>query len=145
MLHIKGPGDIARAKDAGQDVAVLDLVADQLRAVVAAYAEAGAVWDPEEHGHFVVLQAGDDPRGLAEAGLNPQDDGLLGACWEACEWHNEAQAWAVTILHSNDSGVTVVVPAASWVDPELRAKLEDESANPWHKAAVVAGGERTPF
>lgn len=110
-----------------QHPGLLGLVAKRMVTVKAAFAEAGWEWDPDEHGAFWLVEAGDDVRDLREAGLNPEDRGLLGAVWEVCEWHPEVAAWEVFILASNDGGPSFFVPDAPWLDPELRAKLVSEA------------------
>lgn len=146
MLHIKSLADTARAKDHGQPLALMDLAADLIRSLAAGFSEAGWEWDPDEHGHVAVLEPGDDPHDLADIGLGQEGDGLLGACWEVCEWHAEAKAWAVTVLYDNESGVTVLVPDAPWLAPDLRAKLAAEAAPPWRQGETVTPpGERAPL
>ena len=147
MLEFKSYGDIQRACEAGNaEPALLDLLQRRLSEVVAAFKEAEWDWDPEENGHFVVIEAGDDIRGLQEVGLNPEDNGLLGAIWEATFWHDGAGAWEVLVLYGNDTGMTFFVPDTPWVDPELRRMLAEE-AEPWRDWPGSADGsaERAPF
>jgi hypothetical protein len=143
MLELKTLDDIARARAEGRAApALTKLVAERLLAVQAAFREGGAEWDPDEHGHWVVIEAGDDVRDLRAQGLNPEDHGLLGAVWEAVEWHPAARLWEVFIVYSGDAGMTFLVLDGPWLDAELRRKLKEETEAP---APVGQGTEQTPF
>lgn len=127
MFEVRNEEGLAALREKGAaSEAVVALVTRRLAEVVAAYAEAGAAWDPDEYGSLWLLEPADDPRDLREAGFAP-GEGLIGAIWEVAVWHAEAQAWEVYVLSSNDGGPLVFVPDASWLDPELRGKLEAEA------------------
>ena len=133
MIIIDSPAAIAAVRAAARVPSPLvDLVADRMAGVVAAFAEAGATWDPDEHGAFAILEAGDGPADFDAIGLGSLD-GLLEACWESCFAHvGPARAWEVLHLFSNDGGWTVFVPMdAGWLDPRLLAKLAEESTAPF--------------
>lgn len=144
MRILNTPDDIAALRGEGRHPPpLLDLAERRMAEVIAAFAEAGETWTADEYGAFVLVEAGDDVRAFAQAGLGP-DDGLLGACWEACHRHREAGAYDVLVLFSNDGGTTFLVPDAPWLDPALRAKLEEEAWDPPDTPAP-GGAAEVPF
>ena len=91
MLEFKSYEDVRQAREATKaGPALLDLLQRRLSEVIAAFKEAEWDWDPEENGHFIVIEQGDDIRGLQSVGLNPDENGLLGAIWEVTYWHEGA-------------------------------------------------------
>lgn len=107
--------------------AELDLAESRMCDVIAAFKEGGWIWDPEEHGAFVLVEQGDDVRDFHEVGLNPQDSGLMGAIWEVCYKHDETGLFEVFILYGNDTGWTFIIPDAEWLDRGLRERLVTEA------------------
>lgn len=126
--------------------ALLDLIAQRMADVIAAFADAGWNWDPDEHGAFVILEAGDGSDEFETIGLN-REEGLVGACWESCYHHlGPERAWEVLYLFSNDGGWTVFIPMdADWLDERLIAKLEDEATEPFAVATGAGDADRSPF
>lgn len=106
---------------------LLDLIERRMAEVIAAFDEGGWRWDPEEHGAFVLLEQGDDARDLHEVGLNPLDQGLVGAIWEVCYHHEDLDLFEVFVLYGNDSGWTFFVPDEPWLDEGLRTRLRAEA------------------
>ena len=146
MIIIDSPAALAAARGAGHvSPALLDLVAGRMAGVVAAFAEAGATWDPDENGAFAILEPGDGAAAWQGLGLDPEE-GLAGACWESCYRHSgPAQAWELLFLFHNDGGWTVFIPMdADLADARLVAKLEDEATDP-PEGLEAAPGERAPF
>lgn len=140
MQLLTSPADIAALRSAGQHPdPLLDLAERRMTETIEAFREAGWEWTADEFGLFVLIEAGDDVRDLHEAGLNPEERGLLGAVWEACHKHEEAGAYDVFVLFGNDGGNSFLVPAAPWLDPELRAKLDAEATPPPLAAAGAEG------
>lgn len=126
MQVIKTNDNIAALRDEGRHPAdLLDLVERRMADVAEAFRDAGAEWDPDEHGGFVLVERGDDVRDFAAVGLGRDGGGLLGALWESCQRH--AEAFEVLVLFCGDTGWTFFVPDAVWLDAELKAKLDDES------------------
>ena len=128
MVKIETLEDISRLREEeARPADVLALIERRLRGVIRAFAEAGAEWTAEEYGPFVIVEQTDDVRDFQEVGLNPEDQGLVGALWEVATWYTDVRWWDVLILFGGDAGLTVFVPDAEWLDPVLRAKLEAEA------------------
>lgn len=139
MQILRSLDDVSVLRAAGQHPAPLLALAERrMKETIEAFRDAGWEWTADEFGEFVLVEAGDDVRDLHEAGLNPEDRGLLGAVWEACYWHAEAGAFDVFVLFGNDGGNSFLVPVEPWLDPELLAKLRAEAA-----AAPLAKAEVT--
>lgn len=143
MIRLETLNDVA-AQSGKLQGGLANLIALRMREVIAAFADAGAEWTAEEYGPFVVLEAEDNARDFNEVGLNPEEQGLLGAVWEAATRHPAEGVWEVLILFGGDAGLTVFIPDASWLDPALRAKLKTE-ADLAFVPAEGAGGDRAPF
>jgi hypothetical protein len=129
VIIIDSPAAVAALRAVAPTV--VDLVGERLAAVVAAHAEAGCTWSPDEHGAFALLQEGDGAEAWEALGLN-RDGGLAGACWECC-YHHPApvSAYEVFFAFDNDGGWTVLVPdGAGWLDPALAARLAEEATDP---------------
>ena len=104
------PPDLARA------------VRGTLEALIGAYAEGGAAYDPEADGWTVLVEPGDSEEmiGTAIGGHSPLDAPFEGVTFEyGC--------FVAVWLANNQFGITVVVPDAPWLPPELRARLMREA------------------
>jgi hypothetical protein len=142
-MVFKSPEGLYAAAGAGPPADLLALIEQRMADVTAGFATVGATWEPEEHGAFVLVEPGDNVRDFRAVGLNPEDDGLIGATWEICWRHPALNVYEVLILYSGDTGWTFFVPDEPWLDPQLRAKLADEAVEAL--PATGAGNAEVPF
>ncbi len=92
---------------------------------------ADGIYDPQEHGHIVVLQEGDDIADLPELGPS----GLIQALDEEWPIHEYIEAFpqedglTYELVIQIDDGRTIAVIIADrpWLDPRLRTFLERET------------------
>lgn len=126
--------------------ALLDVAEERLRTVIQIFREeAGVEWSAEEFGAFYVVEPDDGPETYTMAGLNPEENGLIGACWEVVYKHAAAGAYEVFIVAGNDGGPTFFVPDEPWLPAALAAKLEDEATPAPLPQGLAGDGERLPF
>ena len=93
---------------------------DVVRTLVDAYASAGFVYDPEADGFVVLVEAGDSEEAVrATLGCS-----LLDAVLEGCVL--ERGCFATVMLRNNQFGISIIVPDAPWLDPDVRARLVRE-------------------
>ena len=89
-------------------------------------------YDPDELGHFVIYEHQDTIEQLSAhmgfdilsnrwTGIRYRQDGF-GPCFELVAEH---PGWyEIVFIISNDFGITVYVPIADWVDPDLIAMCQ---------------------
>jgi hypothetical protein len=86
----------------------------------------GEGYSPEEHGHIIVLEAGDDlcPEGLYDS------DGL--PYFEFVEVFSEAgkEVYEVVIAIDNEKTIAVIIPDEPWLDAKLRRQLQRATQSP---------------
>ncbi len=94
-----------------------------LAALIDAYAEHGQTYNWEDDGYVVLVEEGDaDAEFEAECGYPLRD-----ALFEGCVV--EDGVFLTCVLHNNQFGISIVVPDAPWLDPDVRAKLQAECAD----------------
>ena len=92
---------------------------ETLAALIGAYAEHGDTYDPEDDGYVVLVEEGDEDGDLeAECGYGLGDAPFEGGIFEA-------GVFRTCVLHNNQFGISIVVPDAPWLPPEIRARLLD--------------------
>jgi len=91
-----------------------------LEALVGAYVEVGAEYDPEEDGYVVLVEEGDTDADL-EAAFSYS---LRTALFEGCIHENGV--FLTCVLHNNQFGISIVVPDAPWLPVDVRARLMAE-------------------
>ncbi|MNT80734.1 hypothetical protein D3C72_2202430 [compost metagenome] len=64
---------------------------------------------------------------MRDIGLNPEDQGLVGAIKEVVLWHPESRCWEAVVLFGGDYGMTFFCPDEPWLDPNLREALIAEA------------------
>ena len=143
MKHIKTYEDIRTIIDGG-DRRLVELICDRMSAVQSAFRQAGSSWNADEFGYFCIIEPGDDVRDMRDVGLNPEDQGLVGAIKEVVLWHPESRCWEAVVLFGGDYGMTFFCPDEPWFDPDLRAVLIAE-AIPGKAAAPSSNQEGIRF
>ena len=140
MKEIRSLAEVAALAAGGTAEVTVRQIADSLRRVIAAFHDAGSEWDPFDHGHFVLLEAGDDVRDLPEAHLHPWNDGLVGIPKEVVHRHAAAGLWEIVVIFNDGGyGLTYLVPDEPWLDGDLRAALEAEVGQPGPSPPFPAG------
>ena len=92
-----------------------------LEALVGAYVEVGAEYDPEEDGYVVLVEKVDTDADLErETGSYS----LRTALFEGCIHENGV--FLTCVLHNNQFGISIVVPDAPWLPVDVRARLMAE-------------------
>ena len=92
-----------------------------LEALVGAYAEVGAEYDPDDDGYVVLVEEGDTDADLErETGSYS----LRTALFEGCVHENGV--FLSCVLHNNQFGISIVVPDAPWLAADVRARLMAE-------------------
>lgn len=94
-------------------VATRRLAAETIGGIVRAYTEGGETYDPEEHGHLLVVE-GTDSVADVEAELGHR---LATAPWEGFELIEGH--WIGVVLWHNDGGVSFLAPDA-WLPHHVR-------------------------
>ncbi len=93
-----------------------------LEALIDAYAEVGAAYDPDDDGYVVLIDPEDTDATLeAECGYSLRD-----ALFEGCI--HEDGVFLTCVLHNNQFGISIVVPDAPWLAADVRARLVTEVA-----------------
>jgi hypothetical protein len=97
------------------------VVRGTLERLIEAYAERGGAYNPDEDGHTVLVEPGDGDDAIREAigGHTLRDAPFEGAAYER-------GCFVTCVLFNNQFGVTVVVPDAPWLDPEVRRRLTED-------------------
>ncbi len=99
---------------------VHDVVYRVVKDIVDAYTAHGGTYDPDAVGYTILIQRGDTNADVErEVGYNLREalfEGVLfeGGCFVTCT------------LHSNEYGVSWILPDEPWLEQELRAKLAAE-------------------
>ena len=95
------------------------VVRGTLTDLMAAYAEGGGAYNPDEDGHTVLIEAGDTDDAIRAAiGGHTLRDAPFEGCWRA------GGCILACVMFNNQFGVSVVIPDAPWLDPAVRARLE---------------------
>ena len=105
---------------AGLSPPVHGVVLRVVQDIINAYAEYGEKYDAEEVGYTILVEEGDTEAAIAaEVGY-----GLREALFEGGSFDDGV--FLNVTLHSNEWGITWVIPDGPWLDPEIRAKLVEE-------------------
>jgi len=83
----------------------------------------------EEHGYIVILESGDDARGLADVGLNPEEGGILGSCPEWVEvktLDDGTNLYQIGVLYNNEY-MMIFYSKVSQFDEEIENFLLEHS------------------
>lgn len=140
MIEIKSPADVRRAQAEGRlSPALAEVVAGRLAEYVATLAELGWEYDPDLHGHFVVLEYGDGARELYAG--HPVE---APPPWEGVVAHPEVRVYEVVIIYGSDYGLTFFVPDEPWFDGSLRRLLQAE-AERFQVPRSTLSGKTAPF
>lgn len=101
-----------------------EAVRGTLTTLIDAYAEVGERYDPDADGHTVLVERGDTDEVVRAAigGYTLRDAPLEGAVHE-----ERLQCFLTCVLFNNQYGISIVVPDAPWLDPEVRARLMGET------------------
>jgi hypothetical protein len=111
---------LAEVEAAGLPPPLHGVVHGVVKSFVEALAEHGAVYDPEDDGYAVLIEAGDTDADVeAEVGY-----GLREALFEGGLY--EGGCFVTCTLHNNQFGISWVVPDQPWLDPAVRARLAAE-------------------
>ena len=100
-----------------------EAVRGTLTTLMDAYAEIGERYNPEVDGHTVLIEQGDTDETIRAAmgGFT-----LLDAPLEGVVHDEKRQCFITCVLFNNQFGISIVVPDAPWLDPEIRARLVAE-------------------
>ena len=92
----------------------------------------GDGYDPEEHGHIVVLEEGDDISQVTEVGPNGLCDEYELPTYEFVEAFIEGEQVIYEAVYQIDNSRTVaaIIPDGTWLDSSLRTILRHASATP---------------
>jgi hypothetical protein len=86
----------------------------------------GEGYSPEEHGHIIVLEAGDDLCHIHEIGPEGLYDSDDLPYFEFVEVFSEAgeEVYEVVIAIDNEKTIAVIIPDEPWLDAKLRRQLQ---------------------
>lgn len=101
-----------------------EAVRGTLANLIDAYAEIGERYDPEVDGYTVLIEESDSNETI-RATIGGYT--LLDAPLEGVVHDEKRQCFITCVLFNNQFGITIVVPDAHWLDPELRARLVAET------------------
>lgn len=92
----------------------------------------GDGYDPEEHGHIIVMQEGDDISKVTEVGPNGLCDEFDLPTYEFVEAFIEGNQIVYEAVYQIDNSrtVAVIIPDGPWLNPSLRTILRHASAAP---------------
>ncbi len=92
----------------------------------------GEGYSPEEHGHIIVLEAGDDPAGIHEIGPEGlyDEDGLPSFEFVEAFVENDQVVYEVVIVIDNSKTVALIIVDEPGLDPSLRTILRHASGPP---------------
>ncbi len=107
---------------AGLSPPLLDVAIEVVKGVLNGYAPYGG-YDPDLCGPILLVEGDDDEQIREEVGYP-----LAEADFEAVSLE-QGVAFVGVSLHSNEWGVSWIVPDAPWLDPAVRAKLVAECAD----------------
>lgn len=98
-------------------------------AIIRAIQFMGNGYSPEEHGHIIVIQEGDDISQVSEIGPNGLCDEYDLPTYEFVEAFIEGDHIIYEAVYQIDNSrtVAVVIPDGDWLDPSLRTILRHAS------------------
>jgi len=117
MVHFRSRADGAKAR---LPPAVKAVVLERIDAFEKEMAKLGAVWNPEDDGHFAYATADEADLPLADFGWDRRLRDLLP---EAVHYHGEARLWEVIHIPGNSWGLTLFVPDSPALPREVREWL----------------------
>ncbi len=92
----------------------------------------GNGYSPEEHGHIIVIQEGDDISEVTEIGPNGLCDEYDLPTYEFVEAFIEGDhiVYEALYLIDNSKSVAVIIPDGDWLEPSLRTILRHAAGTP---------------
>lgn len=100
---------------------VARVVRGTLQNLIDAYAQVGDRYNPDEHGHTVLIEEGDSDDAVRRA---IGGSTLLDAVLEGVVFDDGV--FLTVVLFNNEAGVTIAVPDAPWLDSAVRERLMRE-------------------